>query len=270
MKGKMGLPGAVLCTVLLVVSSAPAVWADTAVPEESPAQEAEPKTAEEVLERMAEARKAIRMASYKIRRQKRYVRPVYGEIDTPTGTEFTDEVIVPAGTLTVHAERFFVDGARYRYETEGPIPNIISGPAGPGLGPAKHVLVYDGEHRWEYNPRGEHCGLAKGPALNLFMLLRPFMHFHYGVEAVAGQRPDVEFKLLGLQEWKGQQCYSLVKHVGDHRCSYLVDPAQDWIVVWEQVERQNPQEKNQWTTWHEAEMQYVRDDNGAWRLSATP
>ena len=63
------------------------------------------------------------------------------EIPEAIGPRELEEVIVGPDTRTIHHETFIVSGTKFRYEVEGPIPNMVDG----GLSQHRESFAYDGE-----------------------------------------------------------------------------------------------------------------------------
>ncbi len=243
--------------------------------------EGEPRTAEEVLARMAEARKAIHSASYRMRKQRRYVQPEHMETHGPEGPVETDEVVVPAGTMAISEERFAVDGPKYRYEWEGPIPYKLDQPEGRGLGPARNILAYDGKVRCSYDPISGGTGAASiwHDARLDRRICKPLLDFHFGLRMPSVTDSLGEVRLAGTQEWQGRPCYVLVEEVGPVRVTQWIDPERDWTLVREVQEVVAPEKSTVYDpvtglarayialVEMEWEIRYEQDSSGLWRLA---
>lgn len=275
--GQRGAWQAGLLSVLLALAGGTAAAQEPSAQRNSTV-EGEPRTAEEVLARMAEARKAIHSASYRMRKQRRYVQPVHMETHGPEGPVETDEVVVPAGTMAISEERFAVDGPKYRYEWEGPIPYKLDQPEGRGLGPSRDILAYDGKVRCRYDPISGGSGGASiwQDAMLDRRICKPLLDFHFGLRMPSGTDTLGEVRLAGKQEWQGRPCYVIVAEVGPWRLSYWIDPERDWTLVREMQEVVAPENNHiwdesvrGWRCWSLVEMDwgisYEQDPSGLWR-----
>ena len=177
--------------------------------------------------------------------------------------------------MAISEERFLLDGPKYRYETEGPIPSLIPGPAGPGLTSDKTIWTYDGEVRCRYEPQYRSASVWHDALLERW-ICKPLMDFHYGLGMPSGTDTVGQVRLAGKQEWQGRPCYVIVAEVGPLRLSYWIDPEQDWTLVREVQEVVAPENNDIWDEsvrgWRcwglmemEREISYEQDSSGSWR-----
>ena len=256
----------------VAVAAAPA--AQPARPQEAPvpgaADDAEPRTARDVLSRMVEARKSVRTASYEFRTQCEYVEPLRSR-GVPRHNEPKGKIIVPAGTLRIYGHDFVLDGCRYRSEQEGPLISM-SGPDGTRLRRYRRTAVFDGETLCTIYPDRKSARLKKGARLRDDAALRPLFEYHFGLLP----QGDVALRLAKRDDWQGRECYVLTEEFGPIRTSYWIDAERDWTLVREAYQVVAPDKRRFWSnarmSWRvailferECEIVYERDTLGVWR-----
>ncbi|MCK4625890.1 MAG: TlpA family protein disulfide reductase, partial [Phycisphaerae bacterium] len=184
-----------------------------------------PKTAADVLAKMAEARGLLRSATYKIERQVHFV----NEMRTDARPPEKGVLVVAAGTRALHKERFVVSGAKYRHDEDGIIPYVSDKG---GLVPFRRFVAYDGKTKRTYNVFDGRGSMRRKHLTGYPASLAPLFHFHWGLHTMSKAFRVDALKLVGKKRnWKGRPCYVLVEEVGAMRNEYYVVPQYDWALV---------------------------------------
>jgi peroxiredoxin len=281
------------CGAVLVATCACAfalTWAGRAFGSEAGASagEAEGITAQEVLERMAEARARIRTAHYRLAERTDYMEPVYVDVMSPwlRDAPWAQEVMVAGGAGLLEDLEVTLCGDRFRLRTARAGGAQLLG-VRQGITGSSSLNVCDGRRTWHADTTGtrEACWLSLGAAGArpgpLRMGPAALQLFHVGPRFAAEQCPACfdPPRLAGTQQWHGQECHVLVETAGPLETRYWIDPERDWALVRMVTKVVSPEttqvECKAGLGWHRfgltevaSEVSYALDASGLWRPSA--
>jgi peroxiredoxin len=281
--GKCGVVLAAACACAFALTSAGRAFASEAGPA---AGQAEGITAQQIMERMAEARARIRTAHYRFAEQTEYVEPAYVRVKYPwlRDAPWAQEVIVPEGARLVQERELTLAGDRFRLRCVAPMRTQCLG-VREGIGSGSGLTVDDGRLTWEVDSGldAQYAASAGGDAEHHLFPRLPtalcLLHQEWRFQSELCPACFGPPRLAGTEQWEGRECHVLVEPAGPLELRYWIDPKRDHVVVRAvskvvQPERQRTKCKVR-PLWHwfalqerDTRISYALDASGLWRPSA--